>query len=141
MAQSIISGAQSRSKSNWDLFTEWVTSTNNRLYVGWFGTLMIPTLLAATICFIVAFVAAPPVDIDGFVNQSQAPSSGETTSSPEPWYPARTQLGYICTQCGKPVRWTNGFITAALTSSSCFTSSLASSATWVGSGNSAIDWE
>ena len=26
---------------------------------------MIPTLLAATICFIVAFVAAPPVDIDG----------------------------------------------------------------------------
>ena len=27
--------------------------------------LMIPTLLAATICFIVAFVGAPPVDIDG----------------------------------------------------------------------------
>jgi len=26
---------------------------------------MIPTLLAATICFITAFVAAPPVDIDG----------------------------------------------------------------------------
>ena len=26
---------------------------------------MIPTLLAATICFVVAFVAAPPVDIDG----------------------------------------------------------------------------
>ena len=26
---------------------------------------MIPTLLAATICFIVAFIAAPPVDIDG----------------------------------------------------------------------------
>ena len=40
-------------------------STNNRLYVGWFGVLMIPTLLAATICFIVAFIAAPPVDIDG----------------------------------------------------------------------------
>ena len=46
-------------------FCEWVTSTNNRLYVGWFGVLMIPTLLAATICFIVAFIAAPPVDIDG----------------------------------------------------------------------------
>ena len=56
----------SRSRvSNWDSFCEWVTSTNNRLYVGWFGTLMIPTLLAATICFIVAFIAAPPVDIDG----------------------------------------------------------------------------
>ena len=64
MAQSIISGAQSR-KSNWEYFCEWVTSTNNRLYVGWFGVLMIPCLLAATICFITAFVAAPPVDIDG----------------------------------------------------------------------------
>ena len=51
--------------SSWQAFCEWVTSTNNRLYVGWFGVLMIPTLLAATICFIVAFVAAPPVDIDG----------------------------------------------------------------------------
>ena len=51
--------------SSWDNFCEWVTSTNNRLYVGWFGVLMIPTLLAATICFVVAFVAAPPVDIDG----------------------------------------------------------------------------
>ena len=38
---------------------------HNRLYVGWFGVLMIPTLLAATICFVIAFVAAPPVDIDG----------------------------------------------------------------------------
>ena len=26
---------------------------------------MIPTLLAATVCFIIAFVGAPPVDIDG----------------------------------------------------------------------------
>ena len=36
--------------SSWQAFCEWVTSTNNRLYVGWFGVLMIPTLLAATIC-------------------------------------------------------------------------------------------
>ena len=64
MSISTIAGAQSR-QSNWDSFTEWVTSTNNRLYVGWFGVLMIPTLLAATICFIIAFVGAPPVDIDG----------------------------------------------------------------------------
>jgi photosystem II P680 reaction center D1 protein len=49
----------------WDSFCNWVTSTNNRLYLGWFGILMIPCLLAATICFIIAFVAAPPVDIDG----------------------------------------------------------------------------
>jgi photosystem II P680 reaction center D1 protein len=63
MAQSTLSRQQSN--TSWEQFTEWVTSTNNRLYVGWFGTLMIPTLLAATTCFIVAFIAAPPVDIDG----------------------------------------------------------------------------
>jgi photosystem II P680 reaction center D1 protein len=49
----------------WQQFCQWVTSTDNRLYVGWFGTLMIPTLLAATVCFIIAFIGAPPVDIDG----------------------------------------------------------------------------
>ena len=52
---------QQRSGANsWQQFCEWITSTNNRLYVGWFGVLMIPCLLAATICFIVAFIAAPP---------------------------------------------------------------------------------
>nr|Q9S3W5.1 RecName: Full=Photosystem II protein D1; Short=PSII D1 protein; AltName: Full=Photosystem II Q(B) protein; Flags: Precursor [Mastigocladus laminosus]AAD51002.1 photosystem II D1 protein [Mastigocladus laminosus] len=51
--------------SLWDRFCDWITSTNNRIYVGWFGVLMIPTLLAATICFVIAFIAAPPVDIDG----------------------------------------------------------------------------
>jgi len=49
----------------WERYLSWVTSTNNSLYVGHFGTIMIPTLLAATVCFIVAFIAAPPVDIDG----------------------------------------------------------------------------
>lgn len=49
----------------WERFCEWVTSTDNRLYVGWFGVLMIPTLLAATICFILAFIMAPSVDLDG----------------------------------------------------------------------------
>jgi hypothetical protein len=63
MANSVLSRQQGA--STWENFCEWVTSTNNRLYVGWFGVLMIPTLLAATICFITAFVAAPPVDIDG----------------------------------------------------------------------------
>ena len=51
--------------AGWDQFCEWVTGTENRLYVGWFGVLMIPCLLAATICFIIAFIAAPPVDLDG----------------------------------------------------------------------------
>ena len=49
----------------WDNYVNWVTSTQNRLYVGHFGVLMIPTLLTATTAFILAFIAAPPVDIDG----------------------------------------------------------------------------
>ena len=49
--------------SLWARFCEWVTSTENRLYIGWFGVLMIPTLLTATSVFIIAFIAAPPVDI------------------------------------------------------------------------------
>ena len=49
----------------WQQYLSWVTSTNNRLYVGHFGVIMIPTLLAATTCFIIAFIGAPPVDIDG----------------------------------------------------------------------------
>ncbi|MGL4377810.1 MAG: photosystem II q(b) protein, partial [Microcoleaceae cyanobacterium] len=57
---------QRRESANlWDRFCNWVTSTDNRIYVGWFGTLMIPTLLTAATCYIIAFIAAPPVDIDG----------------------------------------------------------------------------
>ncbi len=54
------------SQSNsWDRFSSWVTSTDNRMYVGWFGVLLIPTALTAAIVFTLAFIAAPPVDIDG----------------------------------------------------------------------------
>jgi photosystem II P680 reaction center D1 protein len=43
---------QRRESANvWQQFCQWVTSTDNRLYVGWFGVLMIPTLLSATLCF------------------------------------------------------------------------------------------
>ncbi|KAL7564201.1 hypothetical protein ACA910_021627 [Epithemia clementina (nom. ined.)] len=57
--------AQTKEATVWEKFSNWITSTENRLYIGWFGTLMFPTLLAATTCFITAFIAAPPVDIDG----------------------------------------------------------------------------
>ena len=58
--------ATRRSGDNlWERYLNWVTSTNNRLYLGHFSVLMIPCLLAATICFILAFIAAPGVDIDG----------------------------------------------------------------------------
>ena len=50
---------------NWQSFCDWVTSTDNRIYLGWFGVLMINALLTATTAFILAIIAAPPVDIDG----------------------------------------------------------------------------
>ncbi|KAF9617322.1 hypothetical protein IFM89_035303 [Coptis chinensis] len=53
------------SQSLWGRFANRVTKDQNRLYIGWFGVLMIPTLLTATSVFIIAFIAAPPVDIDG----------------------------------------------------------------------------
>lgn len=59
----MITSRLKKSNTYWQQFCDWVTSTDNRIYVGWFGTLMIPTLLAAAICFIIAFVGAPPVDI------------------------------------------------------------------------------
>ncbi|MEO0846931.1 MAG: photosystem II q(b) protein, partial [Cyanobacteria bacterium J06648_1] len=48
---------QTQTQNSWERFCQWITSTNNRIYVGWFGVLMIPTLLAATTCFLIAFVA------------------------------------------------------------------------------------
>jgi photosystem II P680 reaction center D1 protein len=56
---------QPSSTSFWDNFCNWITSTENRMYIGWFGVLLIPTALVSTIVFILAFLAAPPVDIDG----------------------------------------------------------------------------
>ncbi len=45
---------QRESASLWEQFCQWITSTNNRLYVGWFGVIMIPTLLTATTCMLFA---------------------------------------------------------------------------------------
>ncbi|MGG6296418.1 photosystem II q(b) protein [Leptolyngbya sp. AN02str] len=49
----------------WDRLCNWITSVENRLYIGWFGVLLIPTGLVAAIVYIIAMIAAPPVDIDG----------------------------------------------------------------------------
>ena len=35
---------RNRNQSTWTRFCDWITSTQNRLYVGWFGVIMIPTL-------------------------------------------------------------------------------------------------
>jgi photosystem II P680 reaction center D1 protein len=60
-----INNGSKKGPSFWEKFCTWVTSTRNRLYIGWFGCIMIPTLLSATSAFFLAFIAAPPVDIDG----------------------------------------------------------------------------
>jgi photosystem II P680 reaction center D1 protein len=124
----------------WDSFCNWVTSTNNRLYLGWFGILMIPCLLAATICFIIAFVAAPPVDIDGIrepvagslmygnniISGAVVPSSNAIGLHFYPIWEASTLDEWLYN--GGPFQ---------LTVRS--TSSLASMLTWDESGNLAID--
>ena len=49
----------------WERYCHWITSTQNRIYIGWFGVMMLPTLLVATTCFVLAFITAPPVDMEG----------------------------------------------------------------------------
>ena len=51
--------------SPWERFCRWVTSTDNRIYIGWFGVIAIPTLSTAAIVFILAIIAAPAVDMEG----------------------------------------------------------------------------
>jgi photosystem II P680 reaction center D1 protein len=62
--------------SFWGSFCNWITSTENRLYIGWFGCLMFPTLLTAISVFMLAFFFAPSVDIDGI----REPVSGSILS-------------------------------------------------------------
>ncbi|BCV02536.1 MAG: hypothetical protein CM15mV54_310 [Caudoviricetes sp.] len=128
-----------RSSSNWESFCQWVTSTNNRLYVGWFGVLMIPALLTATTCFILAFIAAPPVDIDGIREPVAGSLYMATTSSQEPWSPAPTPSDYTSTQSGKQVLWTNGSTMEDLTNSSSSTSLSVQHLTWDANGNLVTD--
>jgi len=40
-------------------------STSNRLFIGFFGILMFPLLILATIAYIGCFICATPCDIDG----------------------------------------------------------------------------
>ena len=102
--------SQRQSQSTWEEFCRWVTSTNNRLYVGWFG-IPDPYMLAATICFITAFIAAPPVDIDKLENQLPAPLCMATTSFQAPSCSAAMPSDYTSTQFGKLLLLMNGYIT------------------------------
>ena len=52
-------------KSSWNLGVSSVLFSGSRMFVGWFGIFMRPLILVATLVYIVAFLSAPPVDIDG----------------------------------------------------------------------------
>ena len=105
MSISTIAGAQSR-KSNWDLFTEWVTSTNNRLYVGWFGVLDDPLRCSQQpSVLLLAFVGSTTGRYRWHPRTSVAGSLlyGETILSQAQSYPAANAIGLASsTRFGKP---------------------------------------
>jgi photosystem II P680 reaction center D1 protein len=52
-------------QTSWSQAIGYILSTKNRLFIGWFGILMFPLLALAITFFIIGFMFAPPVDIDG----------------------------------------------------------------------------
>ena len=116
-------------------FCEWVTSTNNRLYVGWFGVLMIPCLLTAAACFIVAFIAAPPVDIDGIREPVAGSLMYGNNIISGAVVPSSNAMVCTSTQSGKQRQSRSGFTTVGHTSWLSSTSSSVYLHTWEDSGN------
>ena len=51
--------------SAWASYIGQLLSTANRLFIGLFGTLMLPLLILPSIAYITGFIVAPPCDIDG----------------------------------------------------------------------------
>ena len=49
MATSLTASETIRAVRRMEAFCEWVTSTDNRLYVGWFGVLMIPCFYSCSL--------------------------------------------------------------------------------------------
>merc|ERR1712153_37825 len=52
-------------KHGYSYLIGFLLSTSNRFYLGWFGIFMFPLTGMAIIVYIVAFLFAAPVDIDG----------------------------------------------------------------------------
>ena len=123
----------------WDNFCEWVTSTQNRIYVGWFGTLMIPTLLAATLCFIVAIIAAPPVDIDGIREPVAGSLLYGNNIISAAVVPSSNAIGLHFYPIWEAASLDEWLYNGVHSNSQFSTSSLASMLTWDESGNLAID--
>ena len=100
--------AQSRgSASNWERLLQ-VTSTNNRLYVGWFGVLIVT--FGSNYLFYYCFCAAPR-NIDGIQNQ-WVPSCRQQHHFKEPCLP--NAIGLHMYPIWEPVVLTNGSTTAVV---------------------------
>ena len=88
------------STSLWERFCDWITSTENRLYrLVW--CINDPYIINCYLCFIIAFIAAPPVDIDGIREPVAGSLFTETTSSLVQLFQLQTLLVYTSTQFGK----------------------------------------
>ena len=132
--------ATQKRPSLWDNYLNWVTSTDNRLYVGHFGVLMIPCLLAATTAFIIAFIGAPPVDIDGIREPvSGSLMFGNNIISGAVVPSSATQSDYISTPSGKQQHLMNGSTMVDPFNWLSSTSSSVSTLTWDANGNLVID--
>merc|ERR1711907_296381 len=123
------------SASFWEQFCAWITSTENRLYIGWFGCLMFPTLLTAISAYVIAFIAAPPVDIDGI----REPVAGSLLYGNNiisgAVVPSSNLSVFTSTQSGKQLQSMSGYTTVVLTSLYVSTSSLVYVLTSVVSGS------
>jgi hypothetical protein len=62
-----------RPSSVWAQVCNFVTSTQNRLYIGWFGVIMVPTLLSATTVFII-ILAPTSLQVRGTDRHSHRPA-------------------------------------------------------------------
>jgi photosystem II P680 reaction center D1 protein len=50
---------------HWSYIIGSLLFTGNRLYIGWFGIIMCPSLVVAALVYVIAFITSPAVDIDG----------------------------------------------------------------------------
>ena len=103
-------------RSGWRPFRAWITNTNNRIYIGWFGVLMIPCLLTATIVFAMAFVTAPPVDVDGIREPLSGSLLGGNNLISAAVVPSSNAIGLHFYPSGRRPAWRNGSTTAGLIS-------------------------
>ncbi len=61
----VIQGLKNHRSFLWSVIVEFVPTSNNRIYIGFFDILMFPLVLISVLVYSVSFFVAPPVDIDG----------------------------------------------------------------------------